>query len=66
MSRPAYSCDSRRTNASDPNVAAGALQALGALRAPHSYDLLVHALNAPSFLEAISSGALQGLAAYGG
>jgi aminopeptidase N len=47
-------------------VAAGAaLQALGALRAPETYALLVAALDRPSFDEPIASGALRGLAAYG-
>lgn len=52
-------------NHPDPNVVAAALQALGALRAPHAYERLVRALNVRSFYEAVACGALQGLAAYG-
>jgi aminopeptidase N len=49
----------------DPMVAAAALQSLGMLRAPHTYDRLVAALGRPSFGNALASGALRGLAAYG-
>jgi aminopeptidase N len=49
----------------DPNVAGNALTALGSLKAPHAYALLVTAVNSPSFHDAIASGALRGLAALG-
>lgn len=49
----------------DPNVAAEALAALGALHAPAAYELLVSALDRPSFRQTIAIGAIQGLAAYG-
>jgi aminopeptidase N len=55
------------TNATDPNVAAAAWTALGALRAaPGIYDRLVRALRrSTSFRQTVASGALRGLAAYG-
>jgi aminopeptidase N len=49
----------------DPNLASGALAALGALKAPGVYDVLVAALNRPSFRQTVASGALRGLAALG-
>jgi HEAT repeat protein len=49
----------------DPLVAGAALQSLGTLRPPGAYDRLVAALHRPSFGNAVSSGALRGLAAYG-
>jgi aminopeptidase N len=49
----------------DATQAAAALEALGARKAPGSYALLVSALDRPSFDEAVASGALLGLAAYG-
>ena len=52
-------------NDPDPNVAGGALAALGALKAPGAYALLVAAVNHPSFHDAIASGALNGLGALG-
>jgi aminopeptidase N len=53
------------TNDADPDVVAGALSALGSLKAPGAYDLLVHALSRPSFGDTIAAGAVHGLAAYG-
>jgi aminopeptidase N len=49
----------------DPIVAAGALTALGALRAPGANARLITGLDRPSFQQAIACGALMGLAAYG-
>jgi aminopeptidase N len=49
----------------DPDQAAAALEALGALKAPDTYELLTGALDRSSFEERIASGALLGLAAYG-
>ena len=53
------------TSDADPDVVAGALTALGSLKAPGAYDLLVHSLNRPSFGDTIAAGAVRGLAAYG-
>jgi len=53
------------TSDADPDVVAGALTALGSLKAPGAYDLLVHALNRPSFGDTIAAGAVRGLAGYG-
>ena len=49
----------------DAVQAAAALRALGALRAPETYALLVSALDRPSYDGRVASGALLGLAAYG-
>jgi aminopeptidase N len=49
----------------DAVQAAAALQALGALRAPETYALLVSAVDRRSFDGRVASGALLGLAAYG-
>jgi HEAT repeat protein len=49
----------------DPDVAASAFAALGALKAPGIYPKLVAALNRSSFRETIAAGVLRGLAAYG-
>ena len=49
----------------DPNVSAGALAALGALKAPGAYDLLMRSLHRSSFRATIASGAVRGLSAYG-
>jgi aminopeptidase N len=49
----------------DPNVAAAAFTALGALKAPEAYDRLATALQRPTFRETVASGALMGLALYG-
>jgi aminopeptidase N len=53
------------TDDPDPIVDAGALTALGALKAPGAYDLLVRALHRPSFRQTVAAGAVRGLAAYG-
>jgi aminopeptidase N len=49
----------------DPNIAAAALTALGTLKAPGVYGTLVTALGRSSYDEAVATGALSGLAAYG-
>lgn len=53
------------TSDRDPNVVAGALGALGALKPAGTYELLMRSLHRPSFRDTIASGAVQGLAAYG-
>lgn len=53
------------TNDPDPNVEAGALAALGSLKAPGAYAMLVNALHRTSFRETVAAGALRGLAAFG-
>lgn len=52
------------TNDPDPNVVAGALASLGALKVAGIYPRLVAALDRPSFRQTIAIGALRGLAAY--
>jgi HEAT repeat protein len=49
----------------NPDEAAGALQAIGAIKDPRAYALLVAALGRTSLDDAVASGALRGLAAYG-
>ncbi len=63
--RPAIVVRDLEAMASDPNpdVVAGALAAIGALRAPGTFDRLAAALEQPSFHETIRIGALAGLAA---
>jgi aminopeptidase N len=51
------------SNDPNPDIAAGALAALGAVRAPGARERLTAALERPSFHAAIAIGALNGLAA---
>lgn len=53
------------TNDADPSVVAGALSALGSLKAPGAYDVLVRALNRASFGDTIAAGATRGLGGLG-
>ncbi len=52
-------------NDPDPIVAGNALAALGAVKAPVAYAILMRGLDRRSFRETVASGALRGLAAYG-
>ena len=53
------------TSDPDPLAAGDALHSLGSMKVPGAYQLLVMALNRPSFRGELASGALLGLAAYG-